>query len=150
MKHLHPNALRLGADHQRTIHHIDVQSDPEMTLMDVMKPGFWKHHSDRIRPGDMIDVVGNGFDISLRVTGKGLGYVETRLLRIWQAEESAHPPADSVGDVPDGYTVDHTPKTLWRVRMKPEGTELSRNHKTKADATEAAKLHYSKSMGVAA
>lgn len=148
MKTLHPAALRQGADYQRTLHHIDVQADPEMTITDVMRPGFWKHHSDRIRPGDQIDVIGSGFDITLRVTEKGLGYVNTRLLRLWQDEEPAEKPADVIGDVPEGYTVDHTPKTLWRVRMKPEGTELSRNHKTKADAIGAAQAHHAKAMGV--
>lgn len=152
MKVLHPNALRLGADHQRTVHHIDVQNDPEITIEDVAKPGFWKHHAARIRSGDLIDVIGNGFDISLRVTGGGLGYVETRLLRLWQDETqsaSAGQP-DTADDVPEGYIVDFHSKTLHRVRIKPEGTEISRNHKTREEAIASARAHHAKTLGVAA
>lgn len=152
MKFLHANALRQGADFQRTVHHIDVTHDQEITLEDVSKPGFWKHHATRINVGDMIDVIGNGFDISLRVTGKGLGFIETRLLRLWQDEEQQIAPttADSGDDVPDGYIVDFHSKTRHRLRMKPEGTLISQNHMTRADAIAAAKAHHAKAMGVAA
>jgi hypothetical protein len=52
--------------------------------------------------------------------------------------------------IPDGYVVDHTPKTLWRVKLKDGGIELVRNQKTKADAIQAALGHAQRSQGIAA
>jgi len=148
MKHLHPNAMRQTADYVRTQHHVDLSDSTDITLDDIMVPGFWRHHTERMRCGDLIDVIGQGFDITLRVKNKGLGFVNTYPLRIWTEQKEAA--VEYAGDVPDGYSVDHTPRTRWRVRMTPEGTEISRDHMTKAEAVASAKDHSAKIHGVAA
>lgn len=153
MKTLHPTKMRNAAEYVRTQHHVIV--DPGHTMEDVMMPGFWAHHVDRLRVYDLIDVIGEHFDATLRVTGKGNGFVETRVLRKWEddapvAKLSDEERAAIDATIPDGYVIDHTPKTGWRARLKDGGAELSRNHKTKVDAIKAAIVHAGRSQGIAA
>lgn len=153
MKTLHPTKMRNAAEYVRTQHHVTI--DPGDTLDDVLKPGYWAHHVDRVRVGDLIDAIGESFDVTLRVTGKGLGFVETRLLRKWvsDAPESKLTPEEIAtleSLMPDGYVVDFTPKTAWRARLKDGGVELSRHHKSKAEAINAAIAHAAKANGLAA
>lgn len=153
MKTLHPTKMRNSADYVRTQHHVKV--DPSDTLEEVLTPGYWAHHVDRMREDDLIDVIGERFDVTLRVIGKGRGYVETRVLRKWVSEE----PEARISDeerariesmLPDGYVVDHTPKTGWRARLKDGGTEISRHHKSKIEAINAAIAHAQRAQGIAA
>lgn len=147
-KTLHPTKLRNSAEYARSIWHIVV--DPGVTIDDVQVPGFWAHHTDKIRVNDLIDIIGEGFDLQLRATGKGIGYVETRLLRKWTDDAAvvAKPAADL--DVPEGYVVDHTPRTLWRVRLKDGGVEVKRDIKTRSEAVDTAVAHAMRAGGIAA
>lgn len=150
MKTLHPTKMRNAAEYVRTQHHVVVE--PDHSIEDVLTPGYWQHHVDRLRVHDLIDVVGERFDATLRVIGKGNGYVETRLLRVWVSEEPAAKMTDEEratieASIPDGYVVDHTPKTLWRARLKDGGAEISRNHKSKVDAIKDAVAHAARAQG---
>ena len=147
MKKLHPTKLRNLAEYNRSTWH--VEADADMTIDDVMTPAFWQHHSDKIRINDLIDVIGQGFDIQLRVIGKGIGFVETRLLRKWVAEKADAKP-EGADDVPEGYVVDHTPRTRWRVRLKDGGVEIGRDMQTRDDAVNVAVAHAMRATGVAA
>lgn len=146
MKKLHPTKLRNLAEYTRSTWH--VEADPDTTLDDVMTPAFWQHHAEKIRVNDLIDVIGQGFDVQLRATGKGIGFVETRLLRKWV--ETVEAKADTAGDVPDGYVVDHTPRTRWRARLKDGGIEVKRDLPSRDDAVAAAVAHAMRATGVAA
>jgi hypothetical protein len=153
MKTLHPTKLRQSADYLRTQHHVRV--DPDVTIEDVTTPGFWAHHVERIRVDDLIDVVGETFDMQLRATGKGVGFVEMRVLRKWVDKDpvtklSPDEIAAIEATIPAGYTIDHTPKTGWRARLEDGGAEVSRNHKTKVEAIKAAVAHAARTQGIAA
>jgi hypothetical protein len=148
MKKLHPTRLRNAAEFARSIWHVEV--DPDVTIEDVMTPGYWQHHVAKIQIHDIIEIIGQGFDIQLRATGKGIGYVETRLLRKWTDDVAvASKPAPDL-DVPEGYVVDHTPKTLWRVRLKDGGVEVKRDIKTRSEAVDTAVAHAMRASGIAA
>jgi hypothetical protein len=145
--------MRNAAEYVRTQHHVVV--DPDHSLEDVTTPGYWAHHVDRLRVHDLIDVIGERFDVTLRVTDKGNGFVETRVLRKWLSEEPAAKLTDEEkakieASIPDGYVIDHTPKTGWRARLKDGGVEISRNHKSKVDAIQAALNHAARAQGIAA
>lgn len=152
-KSLHPTKMRHLADYSRKSFHVEV--DPGTTIDDVQVPSFWKHHVETVGVGTLIDVVGEGFDIQLRVTGKGIGYVETRLLRKWVSDAPAHKLSKEESDalaatIPEGYLVDFTPKTGWRVKLVDGGVEVLRGKASKADAIEAAIMHAAKAAGLAA
>jgi hypothetical protein len=155
MKTLPSTAMTRAADFSRTYHHVNV--DPEATIEDILRPAFWAHHVPRLGINDLVDVVtaDGGIDIQLRVTGKGIGYVEMRPLRIWLRDEGsttmgddhASAPVEALGEVPEGYAVGHTPKTGWRVHTKDPSNEVSRNHKSKNEAINAAIAHAAKANG---
>lgn len=153
MRPLHPTKMRHAADYVRTIHMVVV--DPTDTIEDVLTPAFWAHHADRLRLYDLIDVISDTFDMQLRVTGKGVGFVETRVLRKWVSEApAAKLSADEVAaieaTIPDGYHIDHTPKTGWRAKLTDGGAEISRNHKSKVEAIQSAIDHSRRALGIAA
>lgn len=153
MRPLHPTKMRHAADYIRTIHMVVV--DPTDTIEDVLTPAFWAHHADRLRMYDLIDVISDTFDMQLRVTGKGIGLVETRVLRKWESDApAAKLSADEIAaieaTIPDGYHIDHTPKTGWRAKLTDTGTEISRNHKSKVEAIQSALDHSRRAQGIAA
>lgn len=147
-----------AADYVRTAHHVNL--DPEATIEDILRPSFWAHHVPRLNVNDVVDVLttDGGIDIQLRVIEKGIGFVIMRPLRIWLRDEvsaiggaePASAPVDALGELPEGYRVDHTPKTSWRVHTKDPSQEVSRNHKSKNEAINAALAHAAKANGIAA
>jgi hypothetical protein len=152
-KTLHATAMTRAADYSRTYHHVVVPHD--VTIEDLTRPGYWAHHTARLSKGDLVDVLSedDGLDVQLRVTGKGTGYVEMRVIRAWQREQAADED-EELGDVslspPDGYIVNHAPKTGWRVLTKEPHQEISRNHTSKLHAIQAAVAHAAKANGQAA
>lgn len=74
-----------------------------------------------------------------------------RPLRIWLRDEPAEQGEDEDAPaplgIPDGYVVNHAPKTGWRVLTKEPPAEISRNHVTKLDAINAAIEHAAKANG---
>lgn len=161
MKLLPSTALRSnGADFVRTYHHVTV--DPEVSIEDLMRPGFWAHHTNSVRVNDLVDVLAadGSLDCQFRVVGMGIGFIKLRPRIVWQSEDrKAEKPtaaaknddADTpLPDLPDGYVVNHTPKTKWRVFTKEPHAEVSRDHASKRAAYEAAIAHAAIVTGKAA
>lgn len=148
-KALPATAMTRAADYVRTAHHVVVPVD--VTLEDITRPSFWAHHTGRLGMHDIVDVLSadGKFDVQLRVVDKGIGFVEMRVLRAWQREGAAAEEAGELPEVPEGYIVNHAPKTGWRVLTK-EHLEVSRNHKSKREAIEAAIVHAAKASGLVA
>lgn len=141
-----------AAEFIREYRHVEV--DPGTTLDDLLRPGFWVHHAERIGVNDILDVVASdgSLDVQLRVVkkDKGLlfmrprfGYQRDDIVPAAAAEEAAEGPA-----VPDNYVVDHTPKTRWRARMRNPAIEVSRGHMTRSEAVQAAITHAAQAAGV--
>lgn len=134
-----------GADFLRTYHQVKV--GPEITVQDVLRPGFWAHHAGVLRADDLIDILSEdgGLDMQVRVVGKGIGMVMVRPLRIWQDEartvDGAADEADSSLSAPDGYTINFAPKQRWRVMTNNPHEVISKDHPTKAAAVAAALAH---------
>lgn len=153
-KVLSSTAMSRSADFARTYHHVVVPHD--VTIEDILRPGFWAHHTARLNKHDIVDVIteDGGIDVQLRVTGKAIGLVEMRPLRIWLRDEPATEAEDEDAPaplgVPEGYVVNHAPKTGWRVLTKEPPAEISRNHATKLDAINAAIEHAAKANGAQA
>lgn len=143
---LRPTAMRgNGADYVRTYHHVVVPV--ETTKDDVLRPGFWAHHTAIMRPGDLIDVLSEdgGLDMQVRVVGKDIGMVHVRPLRIWEREAIKPAPAskDETADdaVPDGYKVNFAPSQKWRVMTENPHQVIQINIASKAEAIAKAKEH---------
>lgn len=154
-KTLHAAAMSSrGAEYVRNTHHVTVPHD--ITIEDLMRPSYWAHHVERLNPPDLVDVMteDGSLDVQLRVTGKGTGYVEMRVVRAWLREQPAAEEAEEpIGDAltpPDGYIVNHAPKTGWRVLTKEPHLEISRNHTSKLHAIQAAIEHAARANGQAA
>ncbi len=147
MNTLHPTAMRAaGADYARTYHHVEVEND--VTMQDLLRPGFWAHHTATIRVGDLIDVLSKDgtLDAQFRVTGKGVGFVNLRARFAYVAngrdkKVEADNGGDDLPDVPVGYVVSHTPKTKWRVHTKEPHLQVARDLPSKRAAIEAAIEH---------
>lgn len=154
MKTLPATALgSRSADYNRTAYHIEV--DPSVSIPDLLRPNFWAHHAANLRKGDLLDILSadGGYDVTLRVTATAIGMVEMRPLRVWVRDEPISAPVqDEVEEqpAPDGYKVSFAPKTLWRVMTEEPVMEISRGHKSKAEATSAAIAHAAKANAVAA
>jgi hypothetical protein len=149
-KVLHPTALRAnGADYLRTYHQVKV--GPEITLEDILKPAFWAHHTNVLRPDDLIDILSTdgGLDMQVRVIGKGIGMVMVRPLRVWvrEQEEAAD---ESEIDLPAGYIVNFAPKQGWRVMTSDPHMIISKDHKSREEATAIAVAHSRKASGLVA
>lgn len=153
VKTLHAALMKHAAEYVRTQHHVVVE--PGVEIKDVLVPKFWMHHASRLRKFDLIDVIGQGFDITLRVHETGNGYANVVMIRKWESEEKAFQVSDEEAaeieaSIPEGYVVDHHWKTQHRVRMKDGGQEISRDHKTRVEAIAAAIKHHKKTLGEAA
>lgn len=149
-KVLPATALRAnGADYLRTYHQIKVT--PDITIEDILRPSFWAHHTNVLRPDDLIDILSTdgGLDVQVRVVGKGIGMVMVRPLRVWVRDQEQA--ADDSGlEVPAGYTVSFAPAQKWRVVVNDPHMIISKDHKSRAEAVAAAVAHFKKASGLAA
>lgn len=136
-----------NADFARTYHHVTVPHD--VTLDDIMRPGFWAHHATTLRKNDILDILteDDSLDVQVRVTGVGIGMVFMRLLRD-DPRRLVERPAPEQGrnivtddDVPEGYLVNFAPKHGHRVIFKETGMIISKDHKSRADALAKAIEH---------
>lgn len=152
---LHPTALRAnGADYLRTYHQISVAHD--VTLEDVLRPGFYANHVDKLRVNDLIDILADdgGMDVQVRVTGKGTGMVQVRPLRVWLREDRASAPVDpdetaaSDDEVPEGYVVNFAPKQKWRVMTRDPHAIIHKDVASKAEAIDLAVKHSAMANGL--
>lgn len=153
MKILAANHLHNTAEYDRRSYFVKV--DPDTTIDDILTPRFWAHHVQKLDINARVEVVSvdGKFDLDLRVVDRGVGFVTMRVLRRWErdvADKSIAVPNVSEADIPDGYTVNHAPKTKWRVFTKEPLQEISRDHPTKEHAIAAAMEHAAKATNIAA
>ncbi len=145
-KLLPATAMSRSADFKRTYHHVEV--DPSVELSDILTPRFWAHHVARIQVNDIVDVLATdgSLDVQLRATEKGVGFVMFRVLRQWLREDKQEviEEEQDAPELPDGYVVNHAPKTGWRVFTTEPHLEVSRNHKSRYAAHMAALDHATK------
>ncbi|RWL14883.1 MAG: hypothetical protein EOR57_31550 [Mesorhizobium sp.] len=153
-KVLHARALRNnGADYDRP--YLQIKVDPETTLEDVLRPGFWAHHAQTLKVDSLIDILSEdgGMDVQVRVVGKGVGMVHVRPLRVWvrkeEADAAGEPELTDV-DIPEGYTVSFAPTQRWRAMTNEPHMIISKNNMSKSDAIRAAIEHAQKAQGIAA
>lgn len=153
MKALPATALRRnGADYERTYHHIVVEQD--VSLDDLLRPGFWVHHVGTLRVNDIIDVVSDVLDVQLRVVGKGIGLVNMRPRMIWAKDAVAGTGGAPVSDeplpgIPDGYEIKKGPRGRWRVFQKDPLIEVAGNIIEEREAIIAARAHFQSANSVA-
>ncbi len=121
MKTLKPGKL-LEAAFVRA--HFAVTVDNDVTLEDVMTPGFWRDHSGAIRVGTIIEVrrLDETLDLTARVVAVAPGMVKLRAMfpphndernikagRRAAAKDAAEAESEETADVPEGYKVKFSP-----------------------------------------
>lgn len=147
------NALQNTAEYDRNTFFVSV--GPDVSMEDVLTPRFWAHHVAKLKVNTKIEVVAEdgSFDLELRVVKTGVGYVHVRVLREWKrvsAPAAEQVPDVSETDIPEGYIVNHAPKTKWRFLTEEPKLEIARDFATKEHAIAAAIAHAKVSMQVAA
>lgn len=142
-------------DFHRTMRHVTIPVD--YSVDDILVPGAWGHIASKIPRGD--EIVAIRADMAWRahllVSESGPGFLMVHALSIWsnpshvEKVDSAASEGEEL-DAPENYTVNHAPRTGWRVWTKTPALEVSRNHKTRRDAVMAARAHYQRIVAVAA
>jgi hypothetical protein len=156
-KTLVASAIQHTAEYERSHYHVQV--DDDVSIADVLVPAFWSNHTRALKRFDVIDVIrADGmFDITLRVTEVGIGYVKTRPLRIWEdpaaavaAEEIAKAAAGGEANepVPPEYKITPMGKGGFAVTFVPADAKIAQGKKTRGEAVLAAKEH-AKNAGIA-
>lgn len=125
----------------------------QMTPEDIAIPGNWANIFSKVNVPDEVIVVPEDLSwrLHLLVVETGVGWVKTVLLHAIDLTKAK--PADEptiIPDVPAGYKINFAPKTGWRVLTEDPVMEVSRNHKTRLEATNAAIEHSKKAQGIAA
>ncbi len=153
MKTYPPGRLQ-SADFARA--HMSAMVDNDVTLEDVMTPGFWRDHAPNLKVGAILDVrrIDGTLDLTARVIGVGAGMVKLRPMfppyndernikagRRAAAEEGEH---DAGGlKEPDGYKIKHSPATGYFVLL-PDGSNITQGKKglSKPEAIKIAIEHH--------
>lgn len=75
------------------------------SLTDVTDPAFWTNHTQRLRPGSIIEVLSedNSLDCELRVTEVGPTFAKVRVLRLFTPEAVPLAPREAPTDVDVGF-----------------------------------------------
>ncbi|MBZ9873081.1 hypothetical protein LB542_19730 [Mesorhizobium sp. BR1-1-9] len=143
-----------SADYTRTLRRMVVPNT--MTMEDVSVPGNWANVFSKVKADDEVIVVPEDrtWRLHLLVVEAGVGFVRTALIHAIDLTKAiAKAPAEDLSQVPEppeGYKVNFAPKTLWRVLTDDPVMEVSRAHKTKGEAVQAAIEHARKASGLAA
>jgi hypothetical protein len=148
-----------SADFTRTARRMIVPNS--MTMEDVAIPGNWANVFSKVKAGDEVIVLPEDMSwrLHLHVTETGVGWVKTALLHaIDLTKVAAKPqPVEQPDDVPDdapappaGYTVNFAPAHKWRAMTSDPHLVVSKDHKTRAEAVQAAIAHDAKARGIAA
>ena len=95
----------------------------ETALDDIIRPGFWAHVASKIQPGNHLVVRREdmAWQATLLVTETGPGLVIAHMLHepwINPNHKQEAPTADNTAtplEAPPNYTINHAPKTGWRV-----------------------------------
>jgi hypothetical protein len=140
------------ADFSRSIRRMKVPVD--MTPEDILVPGNWANIFGKVSVDDEVIVwpEDRAWRMHVLVVEVGVGFVKTVVLHSIELHQRAAPAAEpaDIPEVPAGYKVNHAPKTGWRVLTEDPVMEVSRNHKSRLDATLAAIAHAGKASGLAA
>lgn len=136
----YPAMSNRAADYARTVHHVDAPNG--VTVADVLRPAFWKNHAERVRVKDRIEIlaVDGSFDVEVRVIGKEgpeknpTGLV-VNMLRLWTKDSPAVvlPQVAEPRDF-DGFKIDHTPRTRWRIVRRSDGAVVARDIQSRPEA----------------
>lgn len=138
MKTLKPGKL-LEAAFVRS--HYAVTVDNDVTLADVMTPGFWRDHSGAMRVGAVIEVrrQDETLDLTARVVSVTAGMVKLRAMfpphndernikagrkaaaKDAEDDGSTHSLDDEGGEIPVGYKVKFSPATGYFVLLTGAG-----------------------------
>jgi len=143
------------AEFSRSYRHIDVDND--VTLDDLLTPGFWAHHANTLQEKDLLDVLSfdMDLDVQLRVVETGVGFVVMRVCAVRHNRsgdadatiEEADEEEGELPEIPKGYKVGFSPGSKkWYVQtnlVKPAQT-ISTDHLTKRDAILDAVAHAAK------
>jgi len=144
------------ADYSRSYRHIDVDND--VTLDELMIPGFWAHHANTVQPKDLVDVLSLDMelDVQLRVIETGVGFVVMRVCSVRHDRTVANDvdEGDEPGElpqVPKGYKVGFTPKRGYYVQSShvTPAEIVSSDHQTRREAIFAA-IDYDKKINTKA
>lgn len=140
------------AEFARAYWHLTVPND--ITLADLLKPGFWQHYPSHLKEPALIDVMSEDqeLDVQLRVLGTEVGMVHVRLraafnVRDGETEEDA-PEEVELPTIPDGYLVGFVPKLKHYAQVKMgEGRKeiISEGNDTRLEAIQAAIDHAERS-----
>lgn len=140
------------AEYSRAYRHIDVEND--VTVDDLLTPGFWAHHAGAVQPKDLLDVLSEDMrlDVQLRVIEVGVGFVTMRLCATRHTPGKAKPAVAEVEETgeplkePKGYKVGFTPARKHYVQstltLPPQ--IVSDGHQSRREAIEAAIEHAEK------
>lgn len=142
------------ASFSRAYRHIDVGND--VTLDDLLTPGFWAHHANTLQSKDLLDVLSEDMqlDVQLRVIEPGVGFVTMRQCVV-RHNRSAVADVAAVEDedtselpaVPKGYKVGwNVGKRTYYVQsnLVSPAQIVSEDHETRRDGIEAAIAHAAK------
>ena len=153
MKSLPATALgRNGADYKRSYHHVKVDAD--VSLDDLLGPGFWVHYAQMLQVDDLIDIVSDVLDVQLRVVEKGVGFVKMRPRLLWAKDgigSEASAPAEPLPELPAGYEIKRGPGGRFRVFQKDPMLDVGNGtFLTEREAILAARTHYPNANAIAA
>jgi hypothetical protein len=132
-----------------------------MTMEEVSIPGTWAHVWSKVKFGDEVIVVpeDHSWRLHLLVTETGVGWVKTALLhamdltKVITKSKAVEQPEEIPEDAPQppaGYTVNFAPAHKWRAMTSDPHLVVSKDHKTRAEAVQAAIAHDAKARGLAA
>lgn len=147
MKQLPASAKLNDANFSRVYRHIVVDSD--VTVSDLIRPGFWIHHGGHLARFDLLDVMASdgSLDVQLRVELVDKGLPKMRVLRQWVREGraiDAAPGDEPEATAPAGYVVDQEGKGTWRARTRNPVIIIAAGLLTKDEAMKAALDHAAK------
>jgi len=153
------NTALNSADFTRTLRRMIVPNT--MTMEDVSIPGNWANVFSKLKASDEVIVLPEDMSwrLHLLVTETGVGWVKTALLHAIDLTKvtAKKPVVEQPGDVPEdapappaGYVVNFAPAHKWRVMTSDPHLVVSKDHKTRADAVQAAIAHAKNASGLAA
>lgn len=148
MKVLPSNAKLNDANFSRVQRHLSVT--PDVTLADLMRPGFWIHHGPQLGRFDLIDVVATdgSLDVQLRVDLIERGLPWMRVLRSYvRPGRPEELPDEPVAEAPEGYIIDQDAKGGWRARTRHPVIVLAQGLLSRDEAMRAALDHAAQSAG---
>jgi hypothetical protein len=140
------------ADYSRSYRHIDVGND--VTLDDLITPGFWGHHANTLQPKDLLDVLSEDMelDVQLRVVETGVGFVTMRVREVFHDRSASNDVSEEIEDdvmpeVPRNMKVGFTPARGYYVQSThvTPAEIVSSGHENRREAILAA-IDYDKKI----